>query len=119
MKHFAYIITCLLAVLAVSSCGKGGGEGRVRSVYYWSTVLDIDSAKRGFIERHGVGRIYVRYFDVVQGDDGLPRPNATLRFKTGVPEGVEVVPTVYIVNECIMADTARLAERTLRRILYM
>ena len=119
MKHFAYIITCLLAALAAQSCGGGGAEGTVRSVYYWSTVLDVDSAKRGFIERHGVERMYVRYFDVVQGDDGLPRPNATLRFKTGVPEGVEVVPTVYIVNKCMAADTARLAERTLRRIMQM
>ena len=88
----------------MAACGKGGDDGeRVRSVYYWSTVLDIDSTKQDFIDRHGISRMYVRYFDVVIGEDGRPVPNATLRFRTGVPRGMEIVPTVYIVNDCMAA----------------
>ena len=118
MKLATYITACLLALLA-SACGRtDGGESR-RSVYYWSTVLDIDSTKQAFIDRHGVNRMYVRYFDVVAGEDGSPVPNATLRFSTGVPQGVEVVPAVYIVNECMAADTAGLAGLILKRILQM
>lgn len=118
MKLATYITACLLALLA-SACGRtDGGESR-RSVYYWSTVLDIDSTKQAFIDRYGVNRMYVRYFDVVAGEDGSPVPNATLRFRTGVPQGVEVVPAVYIVNECMAADTARLAGLILKRILQM
>ena len=118
MKLATYITACLLALLA-SACGRtDGGESR-RSVYYWSTVLDIDSTKQAFIDRHGISRMYVRYFDVVTGEDGSPVPNATLRFSTGVPQGVEVVPAVYIVNECMAADTAGLAGLILKRILQM
>lgn len=118
MKLATYITACLLALLA-SACGRTDGGGSRRSVYYWSTVLDIDSTKQAFIDRHGVNRMYVRYFDVVIGEDGRPVPNATLRFRTGVPQGVEVVPAVYIVNECMAADTAGLAGLILKRILQM
>mgnify|MGYP005797895255 CR=1 FL=1 len=118
MKLATYITACLLALLA-SACGRtDGGESR-RSVYYWSTVLDIDSTKQAFIDRHGISRMYVRYFDVVAGEDGSPVPNATLRFSTGVPQGMEIVPTVYIVNDCMAADTTDLARLTLRRIMQM
>lgn len=118
MKLATYITACLLALLA-SACGRTDGGGSRRSVYYWSTVLDIDSTKQAFIDRHGISRMYVRYFDVVAGEDGSPVPNATLRFGTGVPHGVEVVPAVYIVNECMAADTAGLAGLILKRILQM
>lgn len=118
MKLATYITACLLALLA-SACGRTDGGGSRRSVYYWSTVLDIDSTKQAFIDRHGISRMYVRYFDVVAGEDGSPVPNATLRFGTGVPQGVEVVPAVYIVNECMAADTAGLAGLIFKRILQM
>lgn len=118
MKLATYITACLLALLA-SACGRTDGGGSRRSVYYWSTVLDIDSTKQAFIDRHGVNRMYVRYFDVVIDEDGRPVPNATLRFRTGVPRGMEIVPTVYIVNECMAADTAGLAGLILKRILQM
>ena len=105
--------------MLLSACaGKGGGE-RTRAVYYWSTVLDIDTAKTAFLKAHGVRRMYVRYFDVVPGEGGRPVPNATLRFKTAVPEGLDVVPTVYIVNECMAGDTAGLAEKIFSRVVQI
>ena len=113
------LMTCLLGSLALLSCRRGGGAGEMRSLYYWSTVLDIDSLKAAFISRHGVSRVYLRYFDVVPDEAGRPVPNATLRFKTGVPRGVEVVPTVYVVNSCMAADTSGLAERIVRRVAQM
>ncbi len=115
MKLLFFIFTALL----LSSCNDDGGDSRRRAVYYWSTVLDVDSAKQQFISRHDISRIYIRYFDVVPGDDGAPQPNATLRFKTGVPEGVEPVPTVYVVNECMAGDTAGLARRIFDRVMQM
>ena len=115
MKLLFFIFTALL----LSSCNDDGGDSRRRAVYYWSTVLDVDSAKQQFISRHDISRIYIRYFDVVPGDDGAPQPNATLRFKTGLPEGVEPVPTVYVVNECMAGDTAGLARRIFDRVMQM
>lgn len=115
----AIAMGCAAAAMLLLSCSRGGSGKGMRSVYYWSTVLDIDSVKQRFLEEHGVGRMYIRYFDVVPGDDGRPVPNATLRFRTGVPGGIEAVPTVYIVNDCMAADTAGLAEKTFRRVMQM
>ncbi len=111
-------VCTVAAALCLLSCSQGG-EGKVRSVYYWSTVMDIDSAKQRFLGEYGVNRMYVRYFDVVPGDDGRPAPNATLRFKTAAPAGVEIVPAVYIVNDCMAGDTAGLAERIFSRVTQM
>lgn len=105
--------------MLLSACSERSATERTRAVYYWSTVLDVDTVKQAFLCAHGVRRMYVRYFDVVQDDDGRPVPNATLRFKTAVPEGLEVVPTVYIVNECMAGDTVGLAEKVLRRVVQM
>ena len=110
---------CLAAVMLLSACSERSATERTKAVYYWSTVLDVDTVKQVFLKEHGVRRMYVRYFDVVQDDGGRPVPNATLRFKTAVPEGLEVVPTVYIVNECMAGDTAGLAEKVLRRVVRM
>lgn len=110
---------CLAAAVLLSACSERSATERTRAVYYWSTVLDVDTVKQAFLKAHGVRRMYVRYFDVVPGDGGEPVPNATLRFKTGVPEGLEVVPTVYIVNECMAGDTSGLARKVLRRVVRM
>ena len=76
----AIALAVVAAALLVLSCSRGDNGKRVRSVYYWSTVLDIDTAKQRFMAEHGVERMYVRYFDVVPGADGRPVPNDTLRF---------------------------------------
>ena len=110
---------CLVAAVLLSACSERSATERTRAVYYWSTVLDIDTVKQAFLSAHGVRRMYVRYFDVVPDDGGRPVPNATLRFKTAVPDGLEVVPTVYIVNECMAGDTAGLARKVLRRVVRM
>ena len=46
-------------------------------------------------------------------------PNATISFKDSIPQGVEVIPTVFIVNDCMKHDISDLAEKLLRRIIQM
>ena len=92
------IMAMALVAVALLSCGGRRGGDAVRSVYYWSTTLRMDSVKEQFMREHNVSRMYIRYFDVVEDESGRPVPNATLRFVTAVPKGIEVVPVVYIVN---------------------
>lgn len=113
------MIYALFALLMLCSCSPNAARRPVRSAYYWSTTLCIDSAKQAFLSRHAISRLYVRYFDVVVGEQGRPEPNATLRFQGGVPSGVEVVPTVFIVNDVMRADTAGLAQRVFARVMQM
>lgn len=118
-RNIIYIVVMALLAVSLLSCGGRRGNRAVRSVYYWSTTLSIDSVKQQFMRRHNVSRMYLRYFDVVDGDDGMPVPNATLRFLTPVPKDVEVVPVVYIVNSCMAAADTSLAPKIYRRVLQM
>ena len=114
------ILVCVVMATVVCACTKRErGERGLRSVYYWSTVYELDSAERAFLEREHVGRIYLRYFDVVVDDDGRVMPNATVRFRSEQPGGVEVVPTIYIMNECMSRDVSQLDSLLLRRVMQM
>lgn len=108
-----------LVAVALLSCGGRRGGDAVRSVYYWSTTLRMDSVKEQFMREHNVSRMYIRYFDVVEDESGRLVPNATLRFVTAVPKGIEVVPVVYIVNSCMRRDISGLAEKIYRRVRQM
>jgi hypothetical protein len=88
------------------------------SVYYWRTTLTLDSAERAFLSEHGVGRMYVRYFDVVMRDGQL-MPNATLQFAETIPDGIEVVPTVFIVENCLRHNLDSVAQLLVDRVVQM
>lgn len=105
----------LLAVVLLASCGR---EEAKRSVYYWQTTLRVDTVERAFLARNGVGKVYCRYFDVVSGDDG-PQPNATIAFEGAFPKTVEVVPVVFIVNDCMRQPHDGLAEKIAKRVAQM
>jgi len=89
------------------------------SVYYWRTDLHLDSMERAFLRTHDIDKVYCRYFDVVMGDDGQPTPNATITFSDTLPDGVELVPTVYITEDCMHAPHPGLAEKVVRRVCQM
>lgn len=88
------------------------------SVYYWRTTLTLDSTERAFLSEHGVGRMYVRYFDVVMRD-GSPMPNATLQVQDSVPAGIEVIPTVFIVENCLRHNLDSVAQLLVDRVIQM
>ena len=110
--------TLLLATL-LASCCKDETKTSMRSVYYWSTTLDMDSTKTAFIKKYSISRMYLRYFDVVDDEAGRAMPNATLIFATKVPQDVDIVPTVFVMPECLRHDRHHLARLIVRRVLQM
>jgi len=79
---------------AVSTFGSNG-------IYFWKTVFQLDDAEKVFLERHHVQRLYVRFFDVdyestpiTSSEDVVPV--ATTKFLSEKPDGVELIPTVFI-----------------------
>ena len=130
----AFLLLALSATIGFTSCSQGKAEKTLRSAYYWSTIWQLDSNKMNFIRKHHINRLYVRYFDVVKNADGEITPNATLHFNTFeedgngnkheslIPEGIEIIPVVYIVNDCLKTNRKTgkyLAEKILLRILQM
>lgn len=119
-KSSSYVmLLAVISVLSLFSCSSGSDATAVRSVYYWSTTMDMDSVKTSFLRNHDVSRMYVRFFDVVRDADGNSVPNATLQFATRMPSGVDVIPVVFVMPECMNGDRAALARQTVGRVCRM
>lgn len=114
----------VLVAVVLSSCSRQPEVQPVRSMYYWRTVYSLSQTERDFMKAHHVERLYVRYFDVVLNEQGAPTPNATIKFPTA-PSGTEretvgeIVPVVFIVNDCMARPHEGLAEKILTRVQQM
>lgn len=90
------------------------------AVYFWRTDLRLDSTERAFLQQHHINKVYCRYFDVVMNEDGTePIPNATISFSDTLPVGIELIPTVYITEDCMHRAHDGFAKKLVDRILQM
>ena len=121
MKTRSLLIMTLL-LLAMTACDKQPSRMPLETgnaVYYWRTDLRLDSTERAFLSQYHINKVYCRYFDVVMSDSGEPKPNATISFSDTLPDSIEVIPTVYITEDCMHADHKGLAEKIVNRIRQM
>jgi hypothetical protein len=116
------LLMLTLLLLVMTACDKKSSRKPLEqgnAVYYWRTDLRLDSAERAFLSQYHINKVYCRYFDVVMGDSGEPKPNATISFSDTLPDSIEIIPTVYITEDCMHADHPGLAEKLVKRILQM
>ena len=120
MKKWSCLVVVLLVLLTIS-CQKQRELDEGNAVYYWRTDFRLDSTERAFLRQYYINKVYCRYFDVVmdtvQGQG--PKPNATITFSDTLPEGIELIPTVYITEDCMHQPHQGLAEKIVKRILQM
>jgi len=120
MKKWTCLVVVLLVLLTIS-CQKQRELDENNAVYYWRTDFRLDSTERAFLRQYHINKVYCRYFDVVmdtvQGQG--PKPNATITFSDTLPEGIEMIPTVYITEDCMHQPHQGLAEKIVKRILQM
>lgn len=111
----------MLLSLLMMGCSRQEQEAlpEGNAVYYWRTDLRLDSTERAFLQQYNINKVYCRYFDVVMDDSGEPKPNATITFSDTLPDSIELVPTVYITEDCMHKAHEGLAEKVVRRILQM
>lgn len=118
-KRFSLII--ILLGLLITSCQKQREMDEGNAVYYWRTDLHLDSTERAFLREYNINKVYCRYFDVVmdstRGQE--PMPNATITFSDTLPKGIEIIPTIYITEDCMHKTHQGLAEKLVKRILQM
>ncbi|MCQ2207495.1 MAG: hypothetical protein MJZ02_04665 [Paludibacteraceae bacterium] len=124
-----YILTTLVSVaLFGTSCTKQPDKQVPYSgnaVYYWRTTWQLTEKERTFVNTNSVQRIYLRLFDVVnkyEESDGIqqpgilvPQPQATLHFNEPYDLPCEVIPVVYITDDCLKSDSL-LAEKVVTRV---
>ena len=108
----------LLAVLLTTGC-KQSEMPQENAVYYWRTEWRTDSGERAFLQQYHINKVYCRYFDVVLNNDGEPIPNATIRFVQGQQEGLKLIPTVFITENCMHQPHKGLAKKLVDRIVQM
>lgn len=115
MRRLCWLVVLLVAV----ACGKRTAELPVEnSVYYWRTEWQLDSLSKAFLQQHDIRKVYCRYFDVVM-TDSMPMPNATIAFPEKVPQQLQLVPTVFITEDCMHRRHESLAEKIVGRILQI
>ncbi len=118
-----FFLSIAAGVLMMTGCSPESRQADqnepVNSIYYWKTVFNLDSAEYDFLNRHDVGRIYLRMFDVSKSA-GVDRrwsvvPNATMRFEecdsAGVPDSrladLKFTPVVYITLDALKEMSGR------------
>lgn len=129
MKKLLLLLAAWLPIIILPACRDipsdaccQGGNG----IYYWRTTFSLSDDERAFLKKHGVNKLYIKFFDVerdykVSDDDGA-LPEATIRFRDTVPAGIEVIPAVYITPyaiEAMQLKEAEYAEKIFRRVIAM
>jgi hypothetical protein len=118
MRDWVIGTVMLLAVLLTTGC-KQSEMPQENAVYYWRTEWRTDSVERAFLQQYHINKVYCRYFDVVLNNDGEPMPNATIRFVQGQQEGLKLIPTVFITENCMHQPHKGLAKKLVDRIVQM
>jgi len=88
----------LLVIAACSAHEDSPPPGR--AFYYWRTQFALSAAEHAALIDLHVDRLYVRMFDVAwNATEGQPELVGKLTASETAPDGVEIVPVVFIKNE--------------------
>ncbi len=71
--------------------------------YHWQTKLDLSSTEIAYLKDLNVQKIYPKFFDVdwdFNAQEAIAK--ATLIVASGLSDGVEIVPTVFITNRTLV-----------------
>ncbi len=122
MSKFNHIIIAVLALALLCGCKRSHDsvpDAKKATVYFWRTSLNLDKEERDFIKSNNIEKMFVRFFDVVMRGNN-PMPNATITGLDSILHDVEIVPTVFIMENCLShADTATLAHLIVARVAQM
>lgn len=120
-KRLSHICLSLFALIAIIACTRQSAKDveSARAMYFWRTDFRLSEEEAAFLRAHDISKIYLRYFDVVVNGAGQVMPNATVSFTTDTLEGIEIIPTVFIVENCLRHNMDSIAQKLVSRILQM
>lgn len=104
----------LAAVLLPTAAGCARAPATRRAFYYWRTVFALTAGEKAVLRDHGIGRLYLRFFDVTwDAASNRALPAGRLAWRDAAPPGIEIVPVVFLRNEVfgLEPDPAGLAGR--------
>ncbi|HEY8782578.1 MAG TPA: hypothetical protein VIM16_13220 [Mucilaginibacter sp.] len=70
------------------------------SFYYWKTVYKANKTEAGYLRYFKIHKLYVRIMDVnIVEEDTSPGPISPIIFKNKLPDSLQIIPVVFIVND--------------------
>lgn len=111
-----------LVFLTLCACQKEGEPVR-RAVYHWESNLALEEEELAWMHNLGIGRIYLRLFDIDRPEGEEPAPVGVLEAgQSPAALTEEIVPTFFITNRTfenlpeVQSDT--LAARLVRKARF-
>ncbi len=90
----------LLVSLVVLSCTKPVLQYDNRGIYYWKTVFNISERDNVVFKKLKIDKLYLRITDVIFDEKNkIPVPSAPVVLDSKIPDGMELVPVVFIVPD--------------------
>jgi hypothetical protein len=96
MKHLNRLI---LALVLLFGCKQPGPHSVTPAFYYWKQGWDTTQATQAAIRQLPAGKLYIKLFDLAPVPGKGPLPVAVLNTKAPLPENLEIVPVVFLMNE--------------------
>jgi len=113
-KSSIWVIAAIL-LITFSSCHKKRVVNT--SFYFWKTVYELNPVEKRYFDSLGCKKLYVRIMDVDGGDNG-PVPVSPISFKEAIPNEVQLVPVVFIVNEVLKMQNNKQLDDLAAKIVY-
>jgi hypothetical protein len=93
-------ILALLIPVILTACSTNKQSTKKPSFYYWKTVFEFTAEDSAFLAEVQPEKLYVRFFDLESNYNYHTNykivPNARLINKTRFPDGIEIIPVVFI-----------------------
>ena len=95
-----------------------------RAFYYWKTNWSASPEILAQLKETGISQLYMRFFDVEwDGVGEQTRPVSPIEIGSSLPNGIEIIPVVYITNEVFLKtpyqDVEALSEKIWRKVSQM
>jgi len=91
-------------IFSIISCKEKREPRQIEpSFYYWKSVLNLTNFEKQKLDSLKVKTIYLKFFDV-DWDEGSRKPKPVAKLQAAdykLPAGFQIIPTVFITNECI------------------
>ena len=95
-------IALAMLLMGLMGCSESDKPKAGRAAYYWKTVLRWEKADSVNAASLGLSTLYIRYFDVALVDNKI-LPVAPVQNLGVAPQGLRIVPVVYMTLEALEA----------------
>jgi hypothetical protein len=96
-------ILIITSAVGIGSCKyKRTARQTVPAFYYWKSVFKLSGFEKKYLDSLGIKTIYIKFFDVGWEEASKqPQPKAKIIFADTSYKKYNIIPTVFITNECI------------------